>query len=48
MDCIDNTVEKGVIAHFEQLHLFPLCFPKAFFFDLLKQVYMEEGVSGIC
>ena len=28
---MENTVEKGEIAHFEQFHLFPQCFPKAFF-----------------
>ena len=25
--CIENIVEKGEIAHFEQFHLFPQCFP---------------------
>ena len=35
-DCIENIVEKGKIAHFEQFHLFPQCFPKAFFFNVLK------------
>ena len=30
IDCIENIVEKGEIAHFEQFHLFPQCFPKAF------------------
>ena len=35
-DCIENIVEKGEIAHFEQFHLFPQCFPKAFFFIVLK------------
>ena len=29
-NCIENIVEKGEIAHFEQFHLFPQCFPKAF------------------
>ena len=28
-DCIENNVKKGEIA-FEQFHLFPQCFPKAF------------------
>ena len=35
-DCIENIVEKGEIAHFEQFHLFPQCFPKAFSFSVLK------------
>ena len=38
-------MEKGEIAQFEQFHLFPLCFPKAFFFNVLKWVYMEENVN---
>ena len=28
--------EKGEIANFEQFHLFPQCFPKAFLFSVLK------------
>ena len=39
---MENIVEKGEITHFEQFHLFPQCFPKAFFFNVLKWVYMEE------
>ena len=35
-DCMENIVEKGEIAHFERFHLFPQCFPKAFFFHVLK------------
>ena len=31
-DCIENIVEKGEIAKFEQFHLFPQCFPETFFF----------------
>ena len=38
-------VEKGEIAQNEQFHLFPQCFPKAFFFSVLKCVHMEERVS---
>ena len=38
-------MEKGEIAHFEQFHLFPQCFPEVFFFDVLKRVYMEERVK---
>ena len=39
-------MEKDEIAHFEQFHLFPRCFPKAFFFNVLKLVYMEGRVKG--
>ena len=35
-DCIENIAEKGEIAHFEQFHLFPQCFPTAVFFNTLK------------
>ena len=28
--------EKGEITHFEQFHLFPQCFPEAYFFNELK------------
>ena len=35
-------MEKGEIAHFEQFHLFPQCFPRAFFFS----VYKEERVNS--
>ena len=38
-------MDKGEIAHFEQFHLFPQFFPKAFFFNVLKRVYMEERVN---
>ena len=36
---------NGEIAHFEQLHLFLQCFAKAFFFNVLKWVYMKERVK---
>ena len=42
---MDNIVEKGEIAHFEQFHLFPQGFPKAFFFNVLKWVHMEDRVN---
>ena len=38
-------MEKGEIAHIEQFHLFPQRFPQAFFFNVLKWVYMEERVN---
>ena len=44
-DCIENIVEKGEIAHFEQFHLFQQCFPKVFFFNVLRGVYMEEKIN---
>ena len=45
-DCMENIVEKVEIAHFEQFPFFPQCFPKAFFFNVLKWVYMEERVKN--
>ena len=39
-------MEKGEIAHFEKVHLFPQCFPEAFFFNVLKGVFMEERVDN--
>ena len=38
-------VEKGETAHIEQFYPFPQCFPKDFFFNVLKRVYMEEKVK---
>ena len=35
-DCIENIVKKGEIAHLEQFHLSPQCFPKGFFLNVLK------------
>ena len=40
-------MEKGEIAQNEQFQLFPPCFPKAFFFNVLKQVCMEERVKFV-
>ena len=34
-ECIQTLVEIGKIAHFEQFHLYPQCFPKANFFNSL-------------
>ena len=45
-DCIEDIVKIGKIAHIEQFHLFPQCFSKAFFFYVLKRVYMEESVNS--
>ena len=33
---MENIAEKGEIAHFEQIHFIPQCFPEAFFFNMLK------------
>ena len=35
------------ITHNKQFLLFPQCFPKAFYFNVLKRVYMEERVNSI-
>ena len=45
-DCIENIMEKGEIAHFEQFHLFSECFPKAFVLQCVKMskhVYEGKG-----
>ena len=44
---MENIVEKGEIAHFEQFHLFPQCFPKAFFFNVFK-VPKAPNYKGVC
>ena len=36
---------KRWIAYFEQFHLFPQCFPIAFFINVLKWVYIERRVK---
>ena len=40
-----SIVGKGDIAQNEQYHLFPQCFPKVFFFNVLTSVYMKERVK---
>ena len=41
-------MEKGEIAHFEQFHLFPRCFPEALLLNVLKRVYKgRKGLSAI-
>ena len=43
-DCIENIVEKGEIAHFEQFHLFLQCFLEAFFLQCVKMsIYGGKG-----
>ena len=43
-DCIGNMVEKGEIAHIEQFHLYPQCFPEAFFLKCVKMsIYGEKS-----
>ena len=39
-------MEKGEIAQDEQFHLFYQRFPEAFFFNVLKWVYMEEKINA--
>ena len=36
MQTVENLVKKGEIVNFEQFHLDLQCFPKAFFFNVLK------------
>ena len=43
-DSIENIVKKGEIAHLEQFRLFPQCFPKAFFFNVLNEYIRRKGV----
>ena len=44
---MENIVEKGEIAYFEQFHLFLQCFPKAFVIKVLNEyIYMEERVKS--
>ena len=42
---VENTVEKGKIACFEQFLLFPQCFQKAFFQGASKGVIVWEWVK---
>ena len=39
-------MENGEIVHFEQFHRIPQCFPKGFFFNVLKWVCMKERVNN--
>ena len=41
-----NDLDKeAFLKHFQQFRVFPQCFPKAFFLNVLKLVYMEERVN---
>ena len=46
---MEKIVEKGEIAHFEQFHLFPQCFLKAFFsspeHEVLRVSYCDHSPS---
>ena len=43
---MENIVEKGEIAQFEQFHLFSQYFPKVFiFFNVLKWAYIYIGAG---
>ena len=39
---IENVVEKDEIAHFEQFHLFPQCFPSFIFFFFFLCIKMSK------
>ena len=39
---------KGEIGHFEQFHLFPLCFPKAFFLQCVTMSIYGGKSQGLC
>ena len=43
--CVENTVGKGEIAHYEQFLLFPQCFRKACFPGASKGVIVWEWVK---
>ena len=48
---VENTVEKGEIARYEQFLLFPQCFQKSCFPGASKSVIVWErvnNVGGIC
>ena len=38
-------MEKGEIAHFDQFHLFPKCFPGDFFFNELIEYIWRKGLK---
>ena len=42
---VENTVEKGKIARYEQFLLFPQCFHKAYFTGASKGVIVWEWVK---
>ena len=44
---VENIVEKGEIAHYEQFLLFPLCFQKACFPGASKGVIVWEWVKAL-
>ena len=45
---VENTLEKGEIAHNEQFFLFSLCFEKTFTADTLKRGLVWERVNTLC
>ena len=45
---VENTVDKGEIAHYEQFLLFPQCFQKACFPGASKGVIVWEWVNIPC
>ena len=44
---MDNIVEKGEIAHIKQFHLFPQCFHKAFFVNVLNEYIWRRGLKPV-
>ena len=42
---VENTVEKGEIAHYEQFLLFPQCFEKAYFPGASKDAIVWKWVK---
>ena len=44
---VENTVEKGEIARYEQFFLFPQCFQKACFPEASKGVIVWEWVNSL-
>ena len=44
---VENIVEKGEIARYEQFHLFPLCFQKMSGVDASKWVSAEKRVNSL-
>ena len=45
---IENTVEEGEIARYEQFHLFPLCFQKTCTADTLIPGLVWQRVKRLC
>ena len=44
---IENIVNKGEIAHFEQFHLFPQYFPRGLFLHCIKLMSIYQGKGSL-